>query len=78
MATEIQIRGVPDEVKTRVKRRAVAEGVSMSDYLLRVIRDDLALPTRDEWLERLRLSAPAQLDMPAADTLRLVRGDEAR
>ena len=78
MLTEIQIRGVPEEVKIQLKRSAAAQGSTMSEYLLRVICEDLALPTREEWLARLRSTEPVELDRPVAETLRAVREGEAR
>lgn len=56
----IQIRNVPDELHSRLKARAAAAGVSLSDYLKDRLSDMVALPTPDELagtLERRQLAA---------------------
>src|SRR2546422_50404 len=61
MATEIQIRGVSPEIKTQLKRRAAEEGLSLSQYLLRLLESDLALPTPRELSERIGGRAPVDI-----------------
>ena len=52
--TMVQIRNVPSEFHRRLKARAVMEGMSMSDYILREVGKALDRPTLNEVLERLR------------------------
>ena len=55
----IQVRNVPDDVHRELKARAAKRGVPLSDYVLRLIEDDLAVPTLEEGLERvMRLPRP--------------------
>jgi hypothetical protein len=75
MATEIQIRGVPAEVKAQLKRRAAAEGVSVSRYLLRLLESDLALPTRRQFREQLRSRANVKVGESAVEALEAVRSE---
>lgn len=49
---------MPEELHKRLRERARSEGRSMSDYLLYLLERDLALPTRREWLERLKEDEP--------------------
>ncbi|MEM7766580.1 MAG: toxin-antitoxin system HicB family antitoxin [Pseudomonadota bacterium] len=44
MGRHIQTREVPDELHSRLKARAASQGVSMSDYLKRLIEQDLKRP----------------------------------
>ncbi|MGH2835339.1 MAG: FitA-like ribbon-helix-helix domain-containing protein [Solirubrobacteraceae bacterium] len=55
----IQVKGVPTELHERLRARARAEGRNLSDYVLDVLRRDLAVPSTQEWLERLRLDEPS-------------------
>jgi plasmid stability protein len=48
----IQIRNVPDEVHSEIRRRALKSGLSMSDYILREIMKVVRRPTLEEVLER--------------------------
>jgi antitoxin FitA len=75
MLTMVQIRNVPAEFHRRLKARAAAEGMSMSDYVLREVGKSLDRPTRQEVLERLKGPAPRQLRRTAADVIREERGE---
>lgn len=58
----IQVRNVPDDLHKELKIRAARKGVTLSDYVLRLIEDDLAVPTLEEGLERImRLPRPRQV-----------------
>ena len=47
MPAMIQLRHVPDELHRKLKARAALAGMSLSDYLLREIRDIAERPTID-------------------------------
>jgi plasmid stability protein len=53
MSAMIQIRNVPDALHRRLKSRAALAGMSLSDYLLREIRQVAGRPTLDELRARL-------------------------
>jgi len=53
MPTMVQIRNVPSELHRELKARAALEGISLSDFLLREIRQALERPTLDEMRRRL-------------------------
>ncbi len=79
MTTEIQVRSVPDDLKQRLKDRAVGEGVSLSEYVLRLIKRDLARPSGLEFQDRLRQREPVDLGVPAGwlvEEVRRERGGE--
>ncbi|MCA1839203.1 MAG: Arc family DNA-binding protein [Actinomycetota bacterium] len=72
--TNIQIRGVPIEIRERVRRRARKEGRSMSDYLLALIERDLSVPSPAEFRRRLARLSAVVLDRPAARDIEEIRG----
>jgi antitoxin FitA len=50
----IQIKNVSEDVHAKLRDRARRQGRSLSEYVRRLIEVDLALPTTEEWLERVR------------------------
>jgi antitoxin FitA len=73
MSKMIQIRNVPDAVHRTLKARAAIAGMSLSDYLLREIREIAAYPTLEEMRERLKRQEPVVLSPPAAQVIREAR-----
>jgi hypothetical protein len=57
----IQVKDVPEELHEALRRRAIQEGMTMADYVLGLIRRDLGLPSRREWLERLATREPVDI-----------------
>ncbi len=55
------MKDVPEELHQALRRRAIAEGMTLADYVLDLIRRDLGLPSRREWLERLATREPVDL-----------------
>jgi plasmid stability protein len=68
----IQIRHVPEAVHARLKARAAAAGMSLSDYLLREITSLASRPTWDEIFEEIDREGPALKGEPV-DTVELIR-----
>lgn len=60
MAT-LQIRDVPADLHNTVRTRAAAEGLSISDYLLREIKRGAERPTRSEILTRIATREPVEI-----------------
>jgi antitoxin FitA len=56
----IQVKDVPEELHEALRQRAVREGMTMADYVLDLIRRDLGVPSRREWLERLATREPVE------------------
>jgi plasmid stability protein len=69
----IQIRNVPPDLHRKLKARAAEMGMSLSDYLLAEIKDVAALPTVEEFKERLRRLPPVELSEAPHDVLRRMR-----
>jgi hypothetical protein len=55
MAT-LQVKRVPDDLYQRARDRAAAEGISLSEYVLRTLRRDLRLAPLREWVADVRLN----------------------
>lgn len=51
--TDLQIRGIPVALRDRLRRRAARKGVSMSQYVVERLEEDLARPSIDEWLDEV-------------------------
>lgn len=64
----IQVKQVPEELHDAIRRRAADEGLSVGEYVLSVLRRDLALPSRRQWLDRLERREPVE-GVDVAETL---------
>ena len=73
MSKMIQIRHVPDAIHRTLKSRAALAGMSLSDYLLRLVGEIAARPTLEEMRERLRRREPVNLPVSAAEMIRAER-----
>ena len=60
----LRVKNLPDDVHEALRRRAAAEGVSLSEYVARALRRDVLLSTVDEWLSSLPGSG-REFDVPA-------------
>ena len=73
MSKMIQIRNVPETIHRRLKSRAAAAGLSLSDYLLSELRELASVPSDDELYQRA-INRPLPSDGPApAELLRQER-----
>ncbi len=61
MPKMVQIRNVPDSVHRRLKVRAAAAGMSLSEYLNRQVAHLVETPTLEELLNRLSRQRPVAL-----------------
>ena len=52
----LQVRNLPDELHAALQERARSVGMTMSDYVTKVLRRDLAKPTMAEWIAEQRRS----------------------
>lgn len=65
----LQMKNVPDDLHAELRRRAQLEGKTVRDYMLELIQRDQRLPTKREWLERVRQREPVRLDRPVAELI---------
>jgi plasmid stability protein len=73
MSVMIQIRNVPDTLHRRLKSRAALAGMSLSDYLLKEIREVAERLSLEEMRDRLQRRSSVTLSMPAAELVRAER-----
>ena len=52
--TDLQIRGIPVKTRDALRRKAASKGVSMSQYLVDLIRQDVERLSVEEWIEMMR------------------------
>lgn len=52
--TDLQIRGIPVKTRDALRRKAESKGVSMSQYLVDLIREDVERMSVEEWIEMMR------------------------
>ncbi len=73
----IQIKNAPDDLHEKIRLRAAERSMTVRDYVLDVVRRDLARPTLDTWLERVRRSPTT--DVGSDEVVALIReGREER
>lgn len=66
MAT-LQVKRVPEELHKAVKERAAAEGITVSELILRAVRRVVERPSIHAWLEEIKsdrtVRTPRHIDM---------------
>ncbi|MBA3621516.1 MAG: hypothetical protein H0W51_04235 [Euzebyales bacterium] len=65
----LQVKNVPEDLHAELRRRARLEGETVRDYVLELIERDQRLPTKREWLERVRRRETVRLDRPVAELI---------
>ena len=68
---DLQVRGMPLALRERLRRRADGKGLSMSQYVIEILADDLARPTVAEWVAEVGKSP--SLDLAGKTGAELVR-----
>lgn len=63
----LQIRNLPEDVRNGVEDRSRRLGVTMSEYVTRVLRSDLAHPLFEDWANSMRTQTePRDIDVVGA------------
>lgn len=73
MGALIQVRDVPDDVHRKLKARAAASGVSLSEYLRRLLARTARRPTPAELGDRIRARGSAGLGEASDQAVRRLR-----
>ncbi len=73
MSKMIQIRDVPDQVHGTLKARAAREGMSLSDFIKRELRQTVERPSTQEWLDQMRKVKPIPVKRRPAEVIREMR-----
>jgi antitoxin FitA len=70
MTKIIQIRNVSEKTHRKLKARAASHGMTISNYLMKLIERDLSKPTREEIFARIQSREPVRLSKTAAELIR--------
>ncbi|MEP6954332.1 MAG: hypothetical protein ABI950_09760 [Solirubrobacteraceae bacterium] len=54
----LQIKNLPDDMHEELRRRAGQRSLSLRDYVISVLRQDISRPTVQDWLEELHGDEP--------------------
>jgi antitoxin FitA len=73
MNKHVQIREIPAKMHRTLKARAAEEGVSMSDFLKRLIERELKRPSWAEMTKRMASLKPVTLSQTTVDMIRRER-----
>lgn len=60
----VQIRNLPEKTHRKLKARAASEGLTITDYVTRLITRDLEKPSIREWLKMVESRPKVHLDPP--------------
>jgi len=74
MPVMIQIRNVPDDVHKKLKARAAAAGMSLSDYLLREATRLAERPSISELIKKMKKMKPIITKESSLESVRAIRG----
>lgn len=75
MGALLQVRDVPDDVHRKLKSRAAAAGMSLSEYVRTLLAREMARPTIEELEARIAARGAVQLDEPSEVTIRRLRDE---
>jgi hypothetical protein len=69
----IQVKNVPPAVHRELRRHAEREGLTICDYVLKLIERDQRLPAKTDWLARVAALEPVAVSQSAAEVIRAAR-----
>lgn len=72
---DLLIRNVDAQTHEELKRRAEADGLSVQQYVLRVLTDHTSRLSVHEWLRRLDELPPVDTTFSGADAVAAARAD---
>ena len=70
MNKHVQIRNLPDQEHRKLKERAASRGVTITEYVKRLIENDLAKPDWEEIAARIGRLQPLELPETSAEMIR--------
>ncbi|MGV9711466.1 FitA-like ribbon-helix-helix domain-containing protein [Gordonia sp. NPDC003424] len=56
----LQIRNLPDDLHAQLSERSAKLHMSMSEYVTKLLRDDMSRPLFDEWAATIRSEGPGR------------------
>jgi plasmid stability protein len=73
--TDLLIRNVDARTHDELRRRAAAEGLSIQQYVVRVLTAHTSRPSIQEWLRRVDELAPVDTVVSGADAVAAARAE---
>lgn len=70
MNKHVQIRNLPEAEHRKLKQRAAAQGMTITDYVKRLIEHDLRVATWQEFRTRMEALEPLELQETSASMVR--------
>lgn len=70
---DVLIRGLDDHTHGELKRRSEAAGMSMQQYIARLLSAHVQRPTQEHWLEQLNALRP--VDASGAEAVEAARSE---
>lgn len=70
MSKMIQVRNVPDKLHRELKRRAKAAGLTLTDYVQRLLEREVSRPPASEVFARIAKRPPVESARASAELLR--------
>jgi plasmid stability protein len=76
----LQVKNIPPDLHDAIRRRAAEQGLTVSGYVLELVRRDLAVPSQREWFAELAEREPVERAdiLEALDAARTARDEELR
>lgn len=71
----VQVRRVPEDLHEAMKARARSQGLSLNDFLLELMKKEMALPAMSEWLQEVRARPSTVKGFSMSDLMDDVRGE---
>ena len=72
---DLLIRNVDAQTHEELKQRAAAEGLSVQQYVARVLTAHTSRPSMQEWLRRLDELPPIDTNVSGADAVAAARAE---
>ena len=70
MNKHLQVRNMTPDLHRKVKVRAAEEGLTITDWVTRLLEREVEKPNLKEWAARLRQRPSIKLDQTAAEIVR--------
>lgn len=74
----IQVKNVPPAMHSELRRRAQQEGMTIRDYVMKLIERDQRRPSKQDWLDRVSELSPVPVTQSAAEVVREAREERDR
>ena len=72
---DLLIRNVDTQTHNELKQRAAAEGLSVQQYVARVLTAHTSRPSMQEWLRRLDELDPVDTNVPGTSAVAAARAE---